>query len=181
MKRQYLRIRKLLIPVLVAITGSVVAETAIDPVEALGLRLFGPGVEAPDFELEYLDGGKRTLSSFRGQVVFLNFWATWCPPCREEMPSMQELHEQLSDSGLAILAVDLQEPKSAVQKYIDEFELSFHIPLDIDGKVGATYGVRSIPTTYIIDREGMVLAVAIGGRDWSSDDSIRYFNDLLSR
>ena len=155
------------------------AETAVDIAESLGLHSFQRGVEAPDFDLDYLDGERRALSSFRGQVVFLNFWATWCPPCREEMPSMQTLHERFSDLGLTMLAVDIRESKLAVQKFIDEFELTFAIPLDTDGRVSTMYGVRGIPTTYIIDRDGMLLAAVVGGRDWASDDANRYFEKVL--
>ena len=147
--------------ILIALTlvtcATLSAETSADPVEALGLRLFAPGVEAPDFELEFLDGERRTLSSFRGDVVFLNFWATWCPPCREEMPSMQALHERLGESGLSILAVNLQEPKTSVQKFIDEYELSFYVPLDIDGREGVNYGVRSIPHMHVSWYEPRIL------------------------
>ena len=94
---------------------------------------------------------------------------------------MQTLHERFSESGLTILAVDLRESVSAVRKFVDDFKLTFYVPLDVDGRVGATYGVRSIPTTYIIDRDGMVLAGGVGGRDWASEDAFRYIGEILRK
>ncbi|MBT3274132.1 MAG: redoxin domain-containing protein [Spirochaetales bacterium] len=157
------------------------AETDANLADRLGLKTFEAGVEAPDFELEFLNGEKRKLSEFRGDVVFLNFWATWCPPCRLEMPSMQALYDRHASSGLTILAVDLQEPETAVRKFVDDYKLTFPIPLDSEGRVGAMYGVRSIPTTYIIDRDGMVLSVAVGAREWDSDISLLYFDEILKK
>ena len=155
------------------------AESASNLADQLGLKVFEAGVDAPDFELEFLDGERRALSEFRGNVVFLNFWATWCPPCRQEMPSMQALHERYAESGLAVLAVDLQEADATVRKFVDDFHLSFSILLDTEGRIGGMYGVRSIPTTYIIDRKGMVLAGAVGAREWDSDDAFLYFDEIL--
>ncbi len=155
------------------------AEKVTDLAARLELRVFQSGVEAPDFELVDLNGDRRTLGSYRGRVVFLNFWATWCPPCREEMPSMQALYEQYSDSGLAVVAVDLQESEAAVSAFAREFEITFDILLDTDGRVGAMYGIRSIPTTYIVGRDGMIVAGALGARDWASEDAFRYFEAIL--
>ncbi len=164
---------------LILVSFTLGAETTSSLADGLGLKTFEPGVEAPDFELYFLDGERRALSAFRGQVGFFNFWATWCPPCRQEMPSMQALHERYAESGLAVLAVDLQESDAAVRKFVEEFHLTFSIPLDKEGRVGAIYGVRSIPTTYIIDRGGMVLASAVGAREWDSDDAFLYFDEIL--
>jgi peroxiredoxin len=133
-----------------------------------------------DFELEGLDGRMVKLSSFKGKVIFLNFWATWCPPCREEMPSMQELYSRLKDRGLEIVAVDLQEDAEAVRSFFDEHGLTFTALLDKSGRIGSTYGARSIPTTYIIDRGGNVVAGAIGARDWASPEMIEFFELMLS-
>ena len=155
------------------------AETVSQLANKLGLQMFEPGVEAPDFELDFLDGERRALSSYRGKVVFLNFWATWCPPCRQEMPSMQELYQRYSNAGLVVIAVDLQESVETVRNFVNDFKLTFPVALDSNGRVAAMYGARSIPTTYIIDRNGMVLAGAIGARDWASDDSYRYFDTIL--
>ena len=98
-----------------------------DQLIGLGFRIFKEPVEAPDFELEDLEGTTMTLASYRGKLVFLNFWATWCPPCRAEMPSMQELYDNLGGETFEVVAVDLQESNKTVQGFIDEFGFTFSI------------------------------------------------------
>ena len=147
--------------------------------EELGLKPLKEGTESIDFELDGLNGKPVKLSSFKGKVVFLNFWATWCPPCRGEMPSMQKLYDRFKSEGLEIVAVDLQEDRNQVQSFMDSNNLSFTALLDRNGRVGATYGARSIPTTYIIDREGFVIAGAIGAREWANDAAFEFFEELL--
>ena len=147
--------------------------------QALGLQAVPEGTTAPDFELESTDGTMVKLSSFQGNLVFLNFWATWCPPCRAEMPSMQELYDQFSDKGLVMLAVDLQESEAKVTAFMDKLNLEFPALLDKSGQVGRQYGVRNIPTTYLIGPTGDVITRAIGAREWSSPEAIEYFTLLL--
>ena len=137
-------------------------------------------IAAEDFELAALAGGKLKLSSFRGSVVYLNFWATWCPPCRAEMPSMERLYTRLKDKGLEIVAVDLQESKDQVQKFVKENKLTFTVLLDSSGTVGSAYGAQSIPTTYLVDRRGMILGRSIGGREWDSPDMLALFEAVLA-
>ena len=120
------------------------------------------------------------MSDYRGKVVFLNFWATWCGPCRFEMPSMETLYQRFKAKGLVIVAVNLQEDRNSVQRFVDEYGLSFPVLLDTTGRVGATYGARSIPTTYIVDRDGFVLAGTIGTREWDTEDYLRFFEKLLA-
>jgi peroxiredoxin len=146
----------------------------------LGLQPIKEGTEIVDFELQDLTGESRRLSDFRGKVVFLNFWATWCGPCRFEMPSMEKLYQRLNTKGLEIVAVNLQEDRKTVQRFVDEYGLSFPVLLDATGRVGATYGARSIPTTYIVDREGFVIAGTIGTREWDTENYIRFFEKLLA-
>jgi thiol-disulfide isomerase/thioredoxin len=136
-------------------------------------------VKAPNFTLPSLKGKDVSLSDYRGKVVFLNFWATWCPPCRFEMPSMEELHQSLKSEGLEVVAVDLGETKKKVADYIDSMNLTFTTLLDTRQQVGAIYGIRSIPTTFIVDQEGWLLGMAIGAREWSSKESIEMFRLLL--
>ena len=153
---------------------------SIDDLQAkLGLQIFQKDVAAPDFELESLGGVKTSLRTFRGSVVFLNFWATWCPPCRAEMPAMQKLYDRFKPDGLIVLAVDLQEGKDKVGKFMKKYNLNFPVVLDVSGRVAQEYGIRSIPTTYIVDREGYVLAGAFGGREWDSVESFEYFARIL--
>ena len=134
----------------------------------------------PDFTLDLLDGKSVKLSDYRGKLVFLNFWATWCPPCRSEMPAMQALYDKLKDRGFVILAVDLAEEAGVVRDYIRANKLTFPVLLDTSGAVGGTYGAESIPTTYIVDREGRILARGIGAQwKWDSPEMIALFEKLL--
>ncbi|OHD26383.1 MAG: hypothetical protein A2064_04810 [Spirochaetes bacterium GWB1_66_5] len=154
--------------------------------ESLMQSLGGQGVgTAPkpldpiEFELQDLKGKYIKLSGLKGKVVFLNFWATWCGPCRTEMPSMQRLYEQLKDQGLEILAVDLQEDKTRVQSFVKELGLTFTVLLDTKGTVGAQYTARAIPTTYLLDRQGFVFARTVGAREWDTPEMLELFRRIL--
>jgi peroxiredoxin len=151
-----------------------------DRLVAAGLAVPKEPMPADDFSLASLAGAKAALSDYRGKVVFLNFWATWCPPCRSEMPSMERLHAKLQRSGLEILAVDLQETNETVKKFVKDNALTFTVLLDPNGAVGGAWGAQSIPTTYLIDREGDILARAIGAREWDSPEMIALFEAILA-
>lgn len=151
-----------------------------DLLAAAGLSVPKAPIAADDFRLDSLGGAPVNLSDYRGRVVFLNFWATWCPPCRAEMPSMERLHRRLRDRGLAIVAVDLQESAAAVKTFVKEASLTFTVLLDADGAVGGAWGAQSIPTTYLIDRTGTIIARAIGGREWDGDEMVELFERILS-
>jgi thiol-disulfide isomerase/thioredoxin len=165
---------------LIVMLGSVgYSETIQDKLMNLGIAIPQNKVEAIDFELEDLDGNTRSLSSFRGKVVFLNFWATWCGPCRIEMPSMQRVYNELKDEGFEIVAVDLREDKRVVKKFVKEYELTFPVLLDKTGTVGGIYSARSIPTTYIIDRDGFIVGRMIGAREWDTEEIQAVFRGIL--
>ena len=124
------------------------------------------GFLAPDFSLDTLDGNKVTLSELRGTVVVINFWATWCLPCREETPTLQKSYEQYKDSGVLILGVDLtnQDSMNDVSAFVQEFKLSYPILLDRDGSVSNTlYQIKGLPSTFFVDREGIIRTVLVGG------------------
>jgi thiol-disulfide isomerase/thioredoxin len=140
-----------------------------------------PSTRAHPFRLSSLDGREISLADLRGKVVFLNFWATWCEPCKVEMPHMEKLLHRLAGKGLAIVAVDLKEDQEQVAQYALEQRLTFPILLDRSGIVGSRYDVRQIPTTFLIDREGKFIGKAIGPRDWSDSTAIRYFDGLLKQ
>lgn len=124
----------------------------IAPVESIGIQ---PGEAAPDFELETLDGETIRLSELKGEKVILNFWASWCPPCREEMPEMQRFYDDYKDD-IQVIAVNFNEQDDKVIEYLDEFGYTFPSPLDRGGAVGNTYGVLSLPTTYFIGTDGLI-------------------------
>lgn len=123
---------------------------------------------APDFELRGEDGKTYRLSDYRGQVVVLNFWATWCPPCRYEMPSMQRAWLQLKDEGVVILAVNVGEDADTIFGFTADYPVSFPLPMDEEGAVIKQYPVMGLPTTYVIDPQGMATHRAIGGREWDA-------------
>lgn len=120
------------------------------------------GKLAPDFELDTLDGETVKLSDFRGERVLLNFWATWCPPCRAEMPDMQKFHE---DEDVVILAVDALETEHSIDNvydFADEFGLTFDVLLDENSTATTIYDISSFPTTYLLNSNGVIENVAIG-------------------
>ncbi len=137
------------------------------PNEAVGLGAVSaaprPGFVAPDFTLETLDGEAITLSDLRGKGVVINFWAGWCLPCRTEMPALERTWNALGDDGLVILAVNLQESPNRVGAFVEQFGLTFPILLDRDGSVFEQYQVQLYPTTFFINREGVIQDVIFGG------------------
>ncbi len=138
------------------------------------------GFPAPDFNLQDLQGRAHRLSEFRGKVVFLNIWATWCPPCRMEMPSMEHLYQRLKGRDFVMLAVSEDDDgRASVQRFVDEMRLTFPVLIDPDGVVPGRYGVTGYPETFIIDREGRVIQHTIGPEDWESEGSYQYFARLL--
>lgn len=137
------------------------------------------GKPAPDFTLKDLDGRTHRLSDHRGQVVFINFWATWCPPCRSEMPSMEALYQIYRDKGLVMLAVNYKESPQRVREFMQDFGLSFPALLDRDGKVTRSYGIRGIPATFIVDTQGIVRHVHLGEADWTEPKAKKLVEELL--
>ena len=133
-----------------------------------------------DIQLTDLNGRSVRLSDFKGKIVFLNFWTTWCPTCRFEMPSMQKLYAKLKDDDFAIVGIDLQEPISRVKAFVEEFKLTFTILLDSNGDAGRLFGIRSIPTTFILDKDGGIIGKALGPREWNSNKSIAFFEHLMN-
>jgi peroxiredoxin len=123
------------------------------------------GFPAPDFTLETIDGQTVTLSSLRGKPVILNFWASWCPPCKAEMPAIQHVYEDYRARGLVVLAVNAahQDTLVNVQAFLTENSLTFPVPLDPAGTVNTLYQVRSLPTTFFIGADGVIREIVIGG------------------
>ena len=136
---------------------------------------------APDFAVPDLSGQAVRLSALRGKVVLLNLWTTWCPPCREEMPSMQRLYERLRDRDFQLLAVSQDEDgKRVVEPFVKEMRLSFPVLVDPDHQVGDRYGVWGYPETFVIDRTGHVVERVIGPRDWASPEQVALLEALIA-
>lgn len=150
-----------------------------DYYKKLGIERPEKKILGPDFTLEDLSGKRISLKSLRGKVVFLNFWATWCVPCRQEMPTMEKLHRTFKEQGLEVVAINFRESKKEVRKFFDELGLTFTALLDKDGKVSEEYGAWSIPLSYFIDRNGEFVGKVMGSREWDSKDSRALFKGLL--
>ena len=117
---------------------------------------------APDFTLSDLKGNRLRLSDLRGKVVFVNFWTTWCPPCRAEMPEIEAVYQEYKDKDVVFLGVDILEPENVVRQFVQEGGYNWTFVIDTTGEVTATYRIPAIPTSFFIDREGIIRAVNIG-------------------
>ena len=134
-----------------------------DPLEAKLLSTAGRSVD---------------LDDFRGKIVFLNFWTTWCPTCITEMPSMEKLHRKLSGKNFAMVTVNIKETASQVKNFFEEYKLTFTALMDTTGEVSTEFGIRAIPTTFILDKSGQILGRITGPREWDSRKSVAMFENL---
>jgi cytochrome c biogenesis protein CcmG, thiol:disulfide interchange protein DsbE len=148
------------------------------------------GSEAPDYQTVDLKGNPVRVSDLRGEVVLLNIWATWCPPCREEMPSMQRLHEELGPQGLKIVAVSVDAAPGKVdrvgklggniEEFAREMNLTFEIWHDESGEIQRKYWATAVPETFVINRAGLIVKKVIGGTQWDSEANRALFLRLLA-
>lgn len=162
------------------VTASVVAlATALAALIWINRESFTPldvGSRAPEYRAYSLEGDTVALSSFTGDVVVLNIWATWCRPCVIEMPALQRLHEELADDGLRVVAVSVDAPIGVigafgeaggdVRRFVEEHGLTFTVLHDPSGSIESRYQVNGLPTTYIIDRDGRIRRKLLGAREW---------------
>lgn len=155
--------------------GDAVASTQSAPPVAAGDL-------AADFRLQSLNGKEVALKNLRGKVVFLNVWATWCGPCRDELPSMEKLYQALkSRPDFVMLAVSEDRAgRPVVMPFVEQNNLHFQVLLDPDNQIGDAYNVTGVPETFIIDRNGRIVAHHVGGFDWSRDDIREALNELLN-
>ena len=151
-------------------------------------RLFGnmgilkiPHVTQPvEIQLKDAYGNWIRLSDYRGKVVFLNFWATWCAACVVEMPAMEKLHRRLKDKDFMMVAINMQESDAQVKAFFEKLKLSFTALLDSSGEVAAGFAVNALPTTFVLDKEGRIIGAAIGPREWDSRASMALFDYLIN-
>jgi len=138
------------------------------------------GVPAPHFILPGLDGKMVSLADYKGKVVLLNIWATWCPPCVDEMPSMEKLHQELKGEAFEILAVSIDvSGAKAVLPFMEKHKLSFPALTDTKGALKNLYQTTGVPESFIIDKDGIIVEKVIGPRDWDTPGAIRYFRNLI--
>ncbi|MFQ5543628.1 MAG: TlpA disulfide reductase family protein [Nitrospiria bacterium] len=158
--------------------GSSVPENSNSP-KKIGIEV---GDIAPDFILKKLKGGETSLSSYKGKVVLVNFWATWCGPCRAEMPSMEKLYQDYSRDDFEILAVSIDFDKEApVKAFIEEFGFTFPVPLDDQLEVNNRYQIRVVPTSILVDQNGIIKHRLLGAKDWSARDSNLFIDQLIAQ
>ena len=141
------------------------------------------GKDAPDFSLPDLQGKSQRLSDYRGKVIFLNFWATWCKPCKEEMPSMQVLWENLKKEDFVMLAVSMDRVTTTkdIPPFVENLKLTFPVLTDSWGQTDKRYKLMGVPETYIIDQSGVLREKVIGPRDWTRSESIETIVQLLQK
>jgi cytochrome c biogenesis protein CcmG/thiol:disulfide interchange protein DsbE len=140
------------------------------------------GAKAPNFSLEDLRGKKSELKHYKGKVVFLNFWATWCGPCKEEMPSMEELCKQFKDKDFVFLAVSVDYAGvKPVKEFIEKYRYTFPVLIDPKCEALGLFEVKGIPTTFLIDKKGIIIGRAMGPRDWRKPEVISILNFLIEK
>ena len=173
--------RLVLIAVIVLVGGSVYlvsTSSSRPPYETV--KPVAIGDLAPDFQLEDTKGNKVSLSDLRGKIVLVNFWATWCPPCIEEMPSMERLNEVIAGDDFVMLAINTEENgRSVVPAFLEKTPYTFPILYDDKGVVQKSYGVFKFPESFIIRKDGTVAEKIIGPLDWSSLKTITYLKGLI--
>ncbi len=152
------------------------------PFEEMGVIKPSTRVEAPGFSLTSLDGSISALSDTRGKVVLLHFWATWCLPCKDEMPAIERLWEKFKGEDFIILAVavDRGKPKK-VRKFSKKHGITFPILLDPKGSTRKTYEVSALPTSYIIGKDGRISGKVLGAKEWDKAEAVSFFEELLNR
>lgn len=150
-----------------------------DLLKKLKLENLDRKLPAADFTLEDLYGNRVRLRELRGKVILLNFWASWCPPCRLEMPAMERLHREFGRRGMVILTVNYREEPEQIMAFFKEHDLTFTTLLDREERVFGLYRAWSLPTTYLINKKGEIIGRAIGYRDWHSEQARAFFRRLL--
>jgi peroxiredoxin len=170
----------LIILVFVAVGIIVLLQNKDSSFNLSGMPQLEKGVPAPNFTLPGLDGKMVNLADYKGKVVLLNIWATWCPPCVEEMPSMEKLYQELKDESFEILAVSIDvSGAKAVLPFMKKHKLSFPALTDTKGAIKSLYQVTGVPESIIIDKDGIIVEKVIGPRDWASPGAIRFFRNLI--
>jgi len=144
-------------------------------------RLMKKPIPAPSFTLKGMDGEIHKLDDYRGQVVVVNFWATWCPPCREEMPSMERAWHKLQKHNIAMLAINVGEDADTIFTFTADYPVTFPLPMDKDSSVVKEWPVRGLPTTFVLDKQGRIVYRVIGGRDWNSPELVQMLIDLQNQ
>ncbi len=180
--RRFFTFRRALAVALASCLTAIIAPAAFagDPFAELNLIRPRQPMPAPDFTVPRLGAGSLTLKELRGTLVFLNFWATWCPPCKEEMPSMERLYRRHKDQGFTIVAMSIDtDGVEHIARFVKNLGLTFPIGLDPKFEVANRYTVRALPSSILIDRNGNTVAVALGPREWDGAAAHALVESLL--
>jgi thiol-disulfide isomerase/thioredoxin len=149
------------------------------PSRAAGDLRSWSGGPTPALQLNDLGGGSHRLADYRGQVVLLNFWATWCGPCREEMPSIEQLKKKLAGRPFVVLAVNVDEPDSRVRKFLTQLPLDFPVLMDSGGRVTREWKVRILPASFLIARDGRIRYTVTGELDWANGHVVKLVSEMV--
>jgi thiol-disulfide isomerase/thioredoxin len=173
--------RVLLAVSLVVVDAGAAAEQALTPLlKPLNLVAYSSRIVPPELVGETTGGRPLSIATLRGQVVLVNFFATWCAECRPEMPVLERLHREMGPRGLSVVGVNAHEPAPAVQRYGRELGVTFPLVLDPTGKINTLYGVVGIPTTFVVGRDGRAVAFAVGAREWGGAPARALIEALLA-
>jgi thiol-disulfide isomerase/thioredoxin len=164
-----------------ALAAALVLAAAAAPAHAADLRPWSGDATPPALVLKDVDGREHRLADYRGKVVLVNFWATWCEPCREEMPAMQRLQQRLDGKPFVVLAVDFGEGDARVKGFLKELPLAFTFLLDRDGSAAHAWRVRVLPVSFLIDADQRIRYSAVGDAAWDSPGVERIVRGLLPR
>ena len=170
----------LIVVILILVCGSLYLYTSNNSQPTYdSVKAVAPGLPAPDFQLEDNKGNLVALSALRGKVVLVNFWATWCPPCRAEMPSMERLNNAMAGEDFVLLAINIEENgRSSVAELLQKTPHTFPILYDEQGVVQELYGVYKFPESFVITKDGMIDDKVVGAIDWAHPETIAYFRGL---
>jgi thiol-disulfide isomerase/thioredoxin len=166
----------------VAAAGAAHAQ-GVDPDLSHSLTALPEPVPAPGFTLEDMDGEPHSLADYRGQVVLINFWATWCPPCRKEMPSLEALYQELKGEGFTVLALNQWESEELVFPFLGQLDVypTFPILFDPESEIAEAYGVKGLPASFVVDPEGRVVYRALGGREFDHPEIMSTLRGLMGK
>ncbi len=149
--------------------------------ESLGFYVFDQPFEAPNFSVTSVDGKMKSRLSTKGKITLLNFWATWCPPCKEEIPSIQRLHDIMKSEKFEIMAVDLGEAPKSVKSFLEQNKISYPVYLDPTNSLASLYASRGIPSTYILDKNGKFVAAIIGSFEYDAPEFVNIMKELARK
>jgi peroxiredoxin len=172
-KKQMVLLAGLILFAVLFVVGYVVKD------QQVGRKIISNGDRAPEFRLQALDGRVVSLSDFRGKVVMVHFWATWCPPCVDELPTIEKLHRTIADKDFQLLAVSVDDGAPEVAAFLKKNKMDLPVLLDPGRKTAGHYGTYKFPETYIVDRQGVVRLKVIGPRDWSIPANVKLVRDAL--